>query len=355
VSENAGARPRATRWRRTAASLGLVAFTALSSVSSDAQTARQVPAAGPVRINIRVTPIPAFESREPSRQRFGTLVYRGGLELAADNKDFGGFSTIRVAADGARFLAVSDKGRWLSARIIYHGTRPVGIADAEIAPVLGPDGRPIQARGWYDTEAMAEDGGTIYLGLERVHRILRFDYGKSGLAARGAPITVPQGMRTMPSNKGIDALAVVPKGHPLAGTLVAISEAALDASGNVRGFLIGGRSPGEFTVRRTDDFDISDCAITPRGDLLLLERRYSLWRGVATRIRRIALAQLAPNALLDGPAILEADMGFQVDNMEGLSVHRGPGGETVLTLISDDNFSLLQRTLLLQFTLLEPE
>ena len=40
--------------------------------------------------------------------------------------------------------------------------------------------------------------------------------------------------------------------------------------------------------------------------------------------------------------------------MEGLSFHRSAGGETVLTLISDDNFSAVQRTLLLQFTLVEP-
>jgi hypothetical protein len=36
--------------------------------------------------------------------------------------------------------------------------------------------------------------------------------------------------------------------------------------------------------------------------------------------------------------------------MEGLAVHR-EGGETILTLISDDNFSRLQRTLLLEFAL----
>jgi hypothetical protein len=39
--------------------------------------------------------------------------------------------------------------------------------------------------------------------------------------------------------------------------------------------------------------------------------------------------------------------------MEGLGIHRSPQGETVLTLISDDNFSALQRTLLLQFTLID--
>ena len=34
-----------------------------------------------------------------------------------------------------------------------------------------------------------------------------------------------------------------------------------------------------------------------------------------------------------------------------MGVHRGKSGETVLTLISDDNFSDVQRTLLLQFVL----
>ena len=37
--------------------------------------------------------------------------------------------------------------------------------------------------------------------------------------------------------------------------------------------------------------------------------------------------------------------------MEGLGVHVSANGDTVLTLISDDNFSILQRTVLLQFKL----
>jgi hypothetical protein len=37
--------------------------------------------------------------------------------------------------------------------------------------------------------------------------------------------------------------------------------------------------------------------------------------------------------------------------MEGIDAHVTEAGDTVLTMISDDNFSLIQRTLLLQFTL----
>jgi len=91
----------------------------------------------------------------------------------------------------------------------------------------------------------------------------------------------------------------------------------------------------------------------PKGDLLVLERKYSALSGVAIRIRRVALAGLAPGALVDGTIIFTADLNDQVDNMEGLALHRDAGGAMVLTMISDDNFSALQRTLLLQFTLVE--
>lgn len=60
------------------------------------------------------------------------------------------------------------------------------------------------------------------------------------------------------------------------------------------------------------------------------------------------------NAVVDGSVMIEADLCDEIDNMEGLSVHRTATGEIVLTLISDDNFSPVQRTLLLQFTLADP-
>ena len=304
----------------------------------------------PTPIEVRAVPIPAFEPRDPSRQRFGALEYRGGLVLTSPYRQFGGISAIRVAADGASFLTVSDIGRWWRGRIVYEGKRPVGIAGAEMAPLLGLDGKPLGARRWYDSESIAIDGGTIYVGLERVDQIVRFDYGRAGLIARGEPI--PTKFPKLPYNKSLECLEFVPKG-PLAGTLIVVTERGLDANGNLLSFLIKGTTFGEFTVKRTDDFDVSDCALLPGGDLLILERRYSPWRGVAMRIRRLPSASIKPGALVDGPELIYADMGFQIDNMEGLSVHRADDGGLVLTLVSDDNFSLLQRTILLQFTLME--
>jgi hypothetical protein len=338
--------------RRRAVATLLVGAVALVAMPSAAETPWF--AEPPVKIEVHAQPITAFDPRDPSRRQFGLLEFRGGLVLTSSYREFGGISAIRPAADGGKFISVSDQGRWFRGRIVYEGTRPVGIADAEMAPILGPDGQPVAARGWYDTESIAEDGGTLYIGIERVNQILRFDYGKDGLLARGQSIPVPPAIRGLPYNKGLEALVFIPKGHPLAGTLVAISERGLDKAGNLLAFLIGGPSPGTFAVKRKAEFDVSDVALLPGGDLLLLERRFRWTSGLAIRIRRIALADVKPGAIVDGSILFEADLGYQIDNMEGLGIHRTAAGEIVLTLVSDDNFSVLQRTLLLQFTLAEP-
>lgn len=308
----------------------------------------------PVSVEVNARPIPNFEPRDRSRVRFGSLQYRSGLVLTSPFRGFGGLSGIRLDPKGERFLAISDQGGWFTGAIRYSGGRMVGLDDVEAAPVLGPEGRPItEKRYWYDTEALARDGSTVYVGLERVNQIMRFDFAKGGTRARGEVIPSPAAMRKLPTNKGIEALVVVPKGQPLAGTLIALSEGGFDADGNLIGFLIGGPTPGQFSIRRTDKQLISDAVLLPSGELLILERKFSWFTGINIRIRSIPLKSIAPGALVDGPALFNADLGHEVDNMEGIDAHVTPEGETVLTLISDDNFSLLQRTLLLQFTLVE--
>ncbi len=307
----------------------------------------------PVSIEVNARPLPSFDTRDRSRVRFGELEYRSGLILTSRFRGFGGLSGLRLDAKGERFIAISDKGGWFTGRIVYKGREMVGIDDVEASPMLGPDGKPITARGWFDTESIALDGSLVYVGLERVNQVLRFDFARGFTRSLGEVVPLPPAARKLPFNKGLEALVVVPKGFALAGTLIAISERGLDAGGNIIGFLIGGKAPGQFGVRRTENFDVSDAVLLPSGDLLLLERKFSLFGGMGIRIRRMALASFAPGAVIDGPSIFTADLGNEIDNMEGIDAHVTEEGDTVLTLVSDDNFSMIQRNLLMQFTLVE--
>ncbi|MBI5322652.1 MAG: esterase-like activity of phytase family protein [Bradyrhizobium sp.] len=307
----------------------------------------------PVSVEVNARPLAGFDTRDRSRTRFGALEFRSGLVLTSRYRGFGGLSGLRLDAKGERFIAISDKGGWFTGRIAYRAKEMIGLEDVEASPMLGPDGKPITARGWFDTECIALDGSLVYVGLERVNRILRYDFARGFTRAHGEEVPLPPPARKLPFNRGLEALVKIPKGQPLAGTLIAISERALDAQGNILGFLIGGKTPGQFSVQRSEDFDVSDAALLPSGDILLLERKFSWLGGVGIRIRRIALKSFSPGAVVDGPAIFSADLGHEIDNMEGIDAHVTPSGDTVITMVSDDNFSMIQRNLLLQFTLVE--
>ena len=127
-------------------------FAALAQAPRDAAQA----------IEITSQAIESFDPREPARSRFGALTFRGGLVLTSPARDFGGLSSLKIEPDGAHFLSLTDRGNWLRGRIVYRGTKPIAIADAEMAPILGPDGKPVRSRrGWYDTESLAADGSTF--------------------------------------------------------------------------------------------------------------------------------------------------------------------------------------------------
>jgi hypothetical protein len=309
--------------------------------------------AAPVDVKVDARPLEAFDLRDRARRRFGQLDFRSGLILTSSFKAFGGLSAFRVDPKGEGFIATNDKGDWFTGRLVYNGNTLTGLADVQSAPMLGSDGKPITTKKLYDSESLAIDGMTLYVGIERANRILKFDFRKGGVASPAEEVPLPPVLRRLPFNKGAEGLVFVPKGMPHEGALIVVSERGLDASGNLIAFVLGGAKPGQFTIRRTDEFDISDAALLPSGELLVLERKFSLLGGLGIRIRKIPLRVIAPGAVVDGPSIFEADLGYEIDNMEGLDVHRTSDGDLVLTMISDDNFSLLQRTLLLQFTLVE--
>ena len=132
-----------------------------------------------------------------------------------------------------------------------------------------------------------------------------------------------------------------------------VNDILFDKDGNIFAAVLTGPRKGVFTVRRDDDFDITDGVFLPNGDLLLLERRFTMTTGVAMRLRRIEGETIRPGRVADGPVLLSADMTYQIDNMEGLDAWRRSDGALMVSVVSDDNHSMLQRNLYLEFRLHE--
>ena len=99
-------------------------------------------------------------------------------------------------------------------------------------------------------------------------------------------------------------------------------------------------------------FQPTGATLLPDGDVLLLERRFTLLGGLGIRLSRIPLGTIRPGAVLESAEIAELRPPLTLDNFEGVAVHRTAEGATRLTLLADDNFNALQRSLIVQFELL---
>ncbi|HDZ72882.1 MAG TPA: hypothetical protein ENH55_08905 [Aurantimonas coralicida] len=309
-----------------------------------------VTAAEPIDVSAKT--IPRF-SRDSASDRFGDLDFVGGFEFWSRDGRLKGVSAIRLHDGGERFLSVTDTGNWFAGRIERDASgRPTGFGDAVIAPLLGPDGQPMRGKIAADAESLSIDGDRVFVGFERDHRIYAYENPRApfGETAREIPLPLPR--HELRTNRGIETIATAPAKSPLAGARIAIAERSIDPDGNLFAAIFDGAANGVFKVRKDADWDASDGAFLPGGDLLLLERRYQgFMGGLGIRIRRIAGASIQPGALVDGPVLMEADLSDEIDNMEGLDVWIDAEGGTRLTLVSDDNGSIFQRNLLLEFRL----
>lgn len=285
---------------------------------------------------------------------FGPLTFVGGLELAADSRHFGAISALRFRDGGTRFLAVTDNGFWLGGEIERDaGGVPTGWANVIMEEIKGRNGLPLANKYEADAESLALGNGVATVGFERFHRLTEYQLGDGMPGAANGRVDFLVPANELRDNRGFECIAVSPKDSPLAGARVAVTEKSLDKKGNIFGSVLEGARRGIFTVAKSGVFDITDCAFLPGGDLVLLERRYSMGTGVGMQLRRIAGSRIAKGAVLDGDVLFSGGMQYQIDNMEGADIWRAPDGTLRLSLISDDNHSLLQRNLYLEFVITE--
>ncbi|MGA0563900.1 esterase-like activity of phytase family protein [Ancylobacter sp. VNQ12] len=305
-----------------------------------------------VALDIAATPIERFVPSGAAR--IGALEFRGGLVLSAASGDFGGWSGLVIDPDGAGILAVSDRGTWLAGRIDSEGDRPTGIAEARLAPMRAAGGGTLAGQRRGDVESLARVKGGLVVGIERVQEIWRFD-GDDPLKATGRRLLADADIARRGSNEGPEALLAPPSGAPAA--LIVIAEESPDDPATLPGFLFGPLdkpvATGRFAIERIDEFAATDAALSDDGMVYLLERRYDMLRGPAMRIRRFPLSEIAPGARIRGEVLAEANRSAAIDNMEAIALHRNAAGELIITLLSDDNFSPLQRSLLLRFAVMQ--
>ena len=264
------------------------------------------------------------------------LTFAGAWHLTSDDPNFGGLSGLAVHPKD-HLLAISDNGAFIWISML--GNAPSGFAAKSF--MRGANGDPIDGKNDADAEGLALIDGLALVSFERNHRVAAFDLGNCGAAARAASVTqipsLPDGLgRAIPGNQGAEALVLSADNKLLAGLELKSKQGAPivqigPEESQLQQYLP--RPSGKRLVG-LDDFG---------GTLFALFRSYSPLTGNENIIH--AHYPGAPEPV----EIAALKRPFPVDNFEGITAARLPDGTVRLYIISDDNFSDRQRTLLMAF------
>jgi len=282
--------------------------------------------------------------------RVGPLEYRGGVTLASGDRRFGGLSAIVVSRDGRLLTAVTDEGNWITARLAYDGRGWLASVDrTQVGPLRDVTGRALQGKVEQDAEALTElPDGSFVVAFERRHRLLRYPVTHQPLRGVPTPLDPPPGLAGAPPNEGVEALTTLSNGR-----LFALTE-NLAVEGGVRGWTGGASGWKPFAFRVSGLPRPSGSACLPSGDVVVLVRGYSPATGVVVRLELLRTADLEHGGTVAGYLLAVLKAPLTVDNFEGIAAREGTDGEVLLYLVSDDNFSRSQRTLLMMFALRLP-
>ena len=305
---------------------------------------------------IATTPIP-LSSSDNHETRVGDLLYRGGVELQANDPRFGGWSGLAISTDGKRLLSQSDDAHWLRAEPVYDKNGDLSdVNRAEMADMNGLDGKPMIGKEG-DAEGLATispagPDGPVLVSFERNDRVWRYDLSHT-LDAMPEPVAMPDAIHKLRMNSGLESIVLL-QPH----TLLAIAEDTRDANRDMIAWLVPyeGRDTGvrygALGIVVHAPYEISDAAMSPDGkDLYLLERHYfGPILGVVIAVRRVDVSSITAGSRVDGREIAKFTLHENIDNMEGIALRKSSEGKLLLYMISDDNYDhLLQRTLLLMF------
>lgn len=288
-------------------------------------------------------------ARDQEPPDLGALTWLSGLELRSPDPRFGGFSGLLLSPDGSTATAVSDHGHGVRFSLRHDEKgRLAGVDSARIAPLLALDGQPFTDRFDRDAEALARlPDGSIAVAFEHNHRIWNYAGSSGDLTAVPTPMPFPSTTPAFGRNSGVEAMSELSD-----GSILALVEGRAEDTQSPA-YLWQGNRWHDLIYERDAGFRPTGATLLPDGDVLVVERFFTVLEGVKIRLVRLGAETLKPGATLRGEVLATLIPPVALDNMEGIAATRGINGEIWVYLISDDNFSPLQRTLLLHFALKE--
>lgn len=274
----------------------------------------------------------------------GLLPLTGSWRLTSDHAFFGGFSALATrGSDG--LIAASDRGFLVDIDLAGGTPRPKPQSFRFIGRRIGLRHEVI------DLEALARDpaDGTLWAAYEYYNRIER-------IAPDGTRrVVAPAAMAGWSENSGAEAMARLSDGRFLVLAEGAERRGTIDRPGLLfpRDPVASSARPLEFRFTCRPAFSPVDIAQVPGGRVLILLRRveYNLPPTFDAAIMIADPATIRAGQHWRGEIIQYLGGPGYGENFEGIAYvpDRTDPDKGTVWVVSDDNFSVFQKTLLLRF------
>lgn len=287
--------------------------------------------AGPSRLDLYGpgATVGALRIADPVRRQMGRLTWLGGVRLVGGGEPaFGGFSA--MAVNGDRFTLLSDGGNLVRFRM-GADWRP---RDHQFGALPAGPGTGWEKRDRDSESFVSGPNGKLWVAFERANAIWR--YGPAFATAERR--VRPWAMRDWPSNGGPEAMVRLRDGR-----FLVLAERGRWPGRPGRAAILFRSDP---TLRPADGFGfsylpdpgyrVSDAALLPNGDVLVLEREWRLPIRFRFRLALLKVGQLKPGATIRAGTLARIAPPWPIDNYEGVAVTR-EAGKTIVWLVSDDD------------------
>lgn len=332
--------------RRLAPLLGALALAACATASAPTPVTPPATAWIPVAVEVR----PAGLGLPGGARLADGVQFAAGFQFIAD-EPFRSLSDLKT--DGDWFYTVSDAGALFRFKVAEDAAthRPVGPARFEGRSLTLMDGRPIADKTDGDAEGLVlTHDGDLWISFERNHRIWNYGPARSPNAV---PTALPAPRFDFTLNDGMEAISATDErmcGNSIQEQMMSRLRVCLRVAGESGG--IWDCSPQSCVERVAppatplpdSDYRITGMDRDPAGNgWFVVQRSFSPPVDARARVRR-----MAPDGTL-GPVLVELKLPGTTDNFEGIAVVDRGGGNVRLFILSDDNSSERQKTLLLAF------
>ena len=268
-----------------------------------------------------------------------------GYSLTSSDPRFGGISSIQIRKDGKFLWAISDRGYWMRFSLIHQSENLANIHLNEIKILQVPRGEKREIHNLDAEASTLINSQTLLVSFENTNRILAYQFKDDIITGVPRYYKSPEALADAPRTGGPEAMARLCDGR------VFLLNEKNNFGRHLRVGWVGNEKTWQMVrYQPYANYDPTGATTLPDCRVMLTVRRFNL-TSFSWGIAFIDFSKIGYSNVIHDTSLVLFNRSAISENFEAIAARVGRNGKIYVYAMADDNFSIFQETLLLQFEL----